>query len=257
MTDDFWYSPPAAPSVRISDEEAGTGEEKPDIATPAEEIGGLISPDGSQLAVIRRQDEKTKAFLWQMPNGPESLICEDCRSVLNWSSDSKAVLVVAGDRDRPVLVSLATREKRLLTEHPKYPLHDYVLSRDQRWLAFRVIESLNSQPVYISPVHSDKPSTESEWTLVSTNAPHFRPFWSTDGNILYFYAVKDNFACLYAQHLDPVTKKQAAIAVKHFHGDLRPVPERVLGYGYTGAAIYVPLSSGRADVWIAEPERGR
>ena len=92
-----------------------------------------------------------------MPNGPESLICEDCRSVLNWSSDSKAVLVVAGDRDRPVLVSLATREKRVLTEHPKYPLHDYVLSRDQRWLAFRVIESLNSQPVYISPVHSDKP----------------------------------------------------------------------------------------------------
>jgi hypothetical protein len=194
-----------------------------------------------------------------MPNGPESLICEDCRSVLNWSSDSKAVLVVAGDRDRPVLVSLATREKRLLTEHPKYPLHDYVLSRDQRWLAFRVIESLNSQPVYISPVHSAKPSTESEWTLVSTNAPHFRPFWSTDGNILYFYAVKDNFACLYAQHLDPVTKKRAgeAIAVKHFHGDLRPVPSVFLGYGYTGAAIYVPLSSGRADVWIAEPERGR
>ena len=33
-----------------------------------------------------------------------------------------------------------------------------------------------------------------------------KPFWSPDGNLLYFLSSRDGFLCLWAQWLDPSTK---------------------------------------------------
>ena len=218
---------------------------------------GLISPDGTQVAVISIEGGKNKPYL--LSNGQEFPICDDCRSVLHWTSDGKALLVAAGERDQPILLDLATHKRRLLAEHPKYPLHDFVLSRDRRWLTFRALVSTNEHTVYVSPVHEDRPSVEPEWISMSGGAPHFRPFWSAEGNLLYFYAAKDGFTCLYAQRLDPVTKQRRGehFAVRHFHGDLRPVAAVHVGYGFAEDRLYIPLSSDKGNIWLAEPETAR
>ena len=47
--------------------------------------------------------------------------------------------------------------------------------------------------------------------------------WSPDGNMLYFLSERDSFRCIWAQRLDPVTKRPTgdAFAVRHFHTSRR------------------------------------
>jgi hypothetical protein len=146
--------------------------------------------------------------------------------------------------------------RRVLAEHPKYPLHDFVLSQDMRWLAFRALIATSAQTVYVAPVLPDRPALEKDWLPISGNAPHHRPFWSLDGTLLYFYAAKDNYTCLYARRLNPSTKQPEGepFAVRHFHGDLHPIQPVATGYGYTGDHLYLPLTRSKGNVWIAEPD---
>ena len=47
--------------------------------------------------------------------------------------------------------------------------------------------------------------------------------WSPNGNLLYFLSERDGFRCIWAQHLEPATKRPsgAAFAVRHFHTSRR------------------------------------
>lgn len=81
-----------------------SGNETPLMTSTHQIRRGLISPDGTQVAVISVEGGKNKPYL--LSSGQESPICDDCRSVLHWASDGKALLVAAGERDQPILLDL-------------------------------------------------------------------------------------------------------------------------------------------------------
>ena len=46
------------------------------------------------------------------------------------------------------------------------------------------------------------------------------PGWSPDARVLYFWSDRDGSPCLWAQHVDPATKRPVGepIDIQHFHG---------------------------------------
>jgi hypothetical protein len=84
-----------------------------------------------------------------------------------------------------------------------------------------------------------------------------RPWWSPDGNLLYFLSMKDGYPDIWAQRLHTVTKRPAgeAFAVYHFH-ETRRAPN-ILGAAAFGPAIgrnqiTFSLQERSGNIWIAE-----
>ena len=233
-----------------------TGEESVVVATPDEEPRGVISPDGSRLAFQRVENQRQVNYLFPLPGGPEEKFCEGCGSMLGFSSDGKSVLVSEGEPTRFVLFEIDTGRKTVLAVHPKYPIHDVSLSPDGHWCAFKLVLGAERQPVYVTPVRGGPPAAEQEWIQIAEGHYNYKPFWSPDGKLLYYYSSKDGRNCLYGRRLDGSTKRPVdeEFSVHHFHGDLQPAGGPYVGYGLTANRLYLPMQESKSSVWLAEPE---
>jgi Tol biopolymer transport system component len=240
-----------------------TAEENVLIGTAENEGRGVMSPDGSKVAFQRIENGRTVNYVWPLPAGPEQKLCDGCLSLLNWTSDGKSVIISEGDPERLMALDISTGHRMLAASHAKYAIHDGCLSPDMRWIAFKLIHSSTSQPVYIAPVRNGAEVPEQDWIPITGNDHNYKynykPFWSPDGNLLYFYSQQDNFQCLYARRLDAATKQPQgdAFAVRHFHGDQRPAGGPTVGYGLAPDRLYLPLVHQKANIWLAEPEGSR
>jgi len=72
--------------------------------------------------------------------------------------------------------------------------------------------------------------------------------WSPDGNLLYFLSDRDGFRCLWAQRLDPATKRPVAspFDVHHFHRT------RLSTASLDHLTVYVSDTRGRLSMDLAE-----
>jgi hypothetical protein len=72
----------------------------------------------------------------------------------------------------------------------------------------------------IAPVRHGSAAAEAEWIAV-TDGQHSddKPQFSADGNTVYFTSTRDDYLCIWAQRLDPVTKHPVGspFAYEHFH----------------------------------------
>jgi Tol biopolymer transport system component len=237
-----------------------TGEENVLIGTPEDEWRGVISPDGSRVAFVRTENGTRVNYIWPMPTGPERKLCDRCGPLLNWTPDSKSVIVPEGEpAQRFVALDVDTGRRMLVASHPKYALHDGCLSPDMRWIAFKLVKSASAQPVYIAPVRNGSPVPEQEWIRITGDYYNYKPFWSPDGNLLYYHSQQDNFNCLYARRLDAATKQPLgeAFGVRHFHGDQRLALGPWVGYGLAPDRLYLPLVNQKGNIWLAEPEKSQ
>jgi hypothetical protein len=156
-----------------------------------------------------------------------------------------------------VLFEIDSGRKTIPAVHPKYSIHDGRLSPDGRWFTFKLVLSATRQPVYIAPVRNGPPAGEQEWIQIFTVGHYnYKPFWSPDGRLLYYYSSKDGRNCLYARRLDASTKHPAGeeFAVRHFHDNLQPARGPAVGYGLTADRLYLSLEESKTSVWLAEPE---
>jgi len=110
----------------------------------------------------------------------------------------------------------------------------------------------------IAPLRQGRAAGESEWiTVADYPGRNVRPWWSPDGNLLYFLSLKDNYSDIWAQRLHPVTKRPmgAAFAVYHFH-EVRRAPNFIAAAGFGPAigkdSITFALLEQSANIWIAE-----
>jgi hypothetical protein len=235
------------------------GKESVLVSTPEEEPRGVISPAGNQIAFHRGVRPNLVAYLFSLPAGPEMRLCDDCRNLLAWTPDSKGVIINDRTPERMLVHDIATGARKVLMEHPKYAIHDGFLSPDQQWLVFKVILSATRQPLRIARVGREQPAEENEWIKITGDDELiYKPFWSPDGNLVYFYSMKDGTTCLYARRLKQGSKEPAgeAFAVRHFHDRLQmPGSGQFTGYGFAKDSVYVPLIDYKSNVWIAEPQR--
>ena len=214
-----------------------------------------VSPDGSKVAY---SIFGSAIYLMDSTGGQaRKLVDLDTGgSIYSWTADGNS-LVYSQSRSRWYLFDLSTGKEQEMISHPKLVIHNAEPSPDLKWVAFMLQGVVNS-PVKIAPLRDGRAAGESEWiTVAAYPGRNVRPWWSPDGNLLYFLSLKDNYFDIWAQRLHPVTKRPVgeAFAVYHFH-ETRKAPN-ILGTASFGPAvgrsqITFSLLEQSANIWIAE-----
>jgi hypothetical protein len=123
-----------------------------------------------------------------------------------------------------------------------------------------MVAETGRSPVRIAPLRNGVAAEESEWIEVTDGSGlDASPWWSPDGGLLYFFSRRDGFECLWAQRLDPATKKPVgpAFDVYHFHGARRVVNTSTVGPALSANKLVFSMGELSGNIWMAEQEGPR
>ena len=175
-------------------------------------------------------------------------------NLLHWMPDSQRVLYYTLAPLRYWIVDAATsRQTPVDVRHPDSDAHTLRFSPDESWVAFNLPTGNGVWLIYIAAMKEGKATENDQWIRITKDSLALWPWWSPDGNTLYFWSDRDGFRCIWAQPLRPTDKRPEGPlkAVKHLHGRLRPF--RMGPGAMTDDRFYVPLSEPKANIWLAEP----
>ena len=212
-----------------------------------------ISHDGSKIAFVEGQG----LFTMASAGGEAINVCGDCVRVWDWSPDGNRILYVAqGSPSGVGELSIARGERRVVLNHAQYDLANAAFSPDGKWLSFHAIRGPTQRQIFIARYPPD-----SEWIAVTNGGGLDRnAVWSPDGNLLYFLSERDGFRCIWAQPLDPRSKKPsgAALAAAHFHSARRSLFELgdvgAIGLSVLPNKLMFSLGEVTGNVWIGRGE---
>jgi DNA-binding winged helix-turn-helix (wHTH) protein/Tol biopolymer transport system component len=220
-----------------------------------------ISPDGSK--VIFERDCKTGksscGFMVPAAGGEPEQVCEFC-TPRGFSSNGSIVLIQKYNKDGDInpphwiaALDLTSRtEKEFLKSPDKFVYHAF-FSWDDRWVAFKTspLEGWTSQ-IMIAPVRNGVAGKEAEWIAVTDGRySDDKPQFSPDGNTVYFTSTRDGYLCIWAQKLDPVTKRSVGepLGYEHFHNSAGRD-----GATFWGRDVFPDLSVARDKMFIELPQ---
>jgi Tol biopolymer transport system component len=182
-----------------------------------------ISPDGSRVAYVGPVSNKSVTLLIAVAGGIPAQLCQDCMP-RGFSSDGSVLLMqqgyAGGGRARAVAIRIPGGQAKEFLADPKYSLWHAFFSWDDRWVTFKIVPEEPRGRIMIAPVRNGVPAVESEWVSVTDGKyADDKPQFSPDGNTLYFTSERDGHLCIWAQHLEKITKRPsgAPFVVQHFH----------------------------------------
>lgn len=134
-------------------------------------------------------------FLMDSSGGEATKLLDPAGGVTlyGWSADGKRIVYYDGSPIRFSVFDLETQQTWELISHTAYDIHGAELSPDSKWVAFHLPRPVD-EPVIIAPVRAGKAAPEAEWITVTAAAgANRRPWWSPDGNMLYFLSTRDSY----------------------------------------------------------------
>jgi Tol biopolymer transport system component/predicted Ser/Thr protein kinase len=180
---------------------------RPRLSADATMLSWTQIADGRRVTLVAPAAEPTRA----------REVCEDC-AVLGFFSDGSEVLVLedSGGLDRRPLEGGSPIP---VAEFDDAAILDADLSWDDRWVALATRESEGRSVVRLVPLRDGgaDPAEGTEWD--EGDAWVGCPRWSPDGRFLFYLSDRDDFICVWARPLDPVTKRPAGepTPVVHAH----------------------------------------
>jgi Tol biopolymer transport system component len=178
---------------------------------------------------------------------------------MGWSPDGKRIVYYYwGSSARYGSIDIVTH-KRVEVIHHQKNLHMLRLLPDGNWLTFHmpILLTEGRSPILIAPLRNGVAAGESEWIPVTDGAGiEATPWSSPDGSILYFLSQRDGFQCVWAQHLDPVSKrpKGTPFEVAHFHGARHKLREAGFGPGIAADKLVFTMSDSTGNIWMTKME---
>jgi len=164
---------------------------------------------------------------------------------------------------RKIGVLGSTPGEKIVLEHPKYSLNQPRFSPDDRWIALMGESgSGGTGTLFIAPFQGKAEIPFAEWRAIADGSTYNAPAgWSPDGNLVYFMSGRDGSRCLWAQRLDPATKRAqgAPFEVQPFHR--AQVYSMLLGEpGSAGNAmardkIVFSMVETTGNIWMATLEK--
>ena len=227
-----------------------------------------ISPDGTQVAYYRRAAARVEHDLYVISTagGAPRSVCEECGDPGGFSADGTRVLMqryYPPSPGRIELVELTTGKSREVLTDPQHSLWNPYYSWDDKWMVFLMqtgdIEHLR---VYVTPVENYIPKGPERWVQLTSGEYHDdKAQFSPDGNTMYFTSNRDGSTCLWAQRLDPKTKRPvgAPFAIQHFHGNQRIYRgiswSNHMEVSVAKDKIVTNLDEFHTDIWMMQLER--
>lgn len=219
--------------------------------------------DGTHvLFYVWRPQTRPFFTFWQVTSqgGNARQVCGDCDgSLYYWSRDEKRVIYY---KDQPVESrGLFVRDLQSGQEFPfavdeKYEVRLPRVSPDEKWVAFQTVVTQTQRKMYLAPITNWRAGPESSWIFISdARAP---AAWSPSGNLLYFLSDRDGFRCIWAQRLNPVTRRPegAAFAVQHLHAARRTLSINLeiasIGLSLASDKLFFSAPEHTGNVWIAD-----
>jgi Tol biopolymer transport system component len=217
-----------------------------------------ISPDGATIAINQRGvlDDEKVIQLAPWSGGELRTLCGSCGLIYDWSPDGRRILYRSGKPVRFSDVDIATARQRVVAFDPEHSLGAAVLSRDERWLAIHYEITANIRPIYLAPVRDGVALPREQWIRVMDRpGVHVRPWWSPNGQFLYFLSDADGKAKLWAQPLSPTDKT----AVGQPYILYAPPEERLtvsasaaFGPAIARAGIIFQMIETNTNIWLGE-----
>jgi Tol biopolymer transport system component/tRNA A-37 threonylcarbamoyl transferase component Bud32 len=217
-----------------------------------------ISPDGRVVAynLTPNNEKETDIYLMPSGGGASKKACDKCGMIYGWAPDSRRIIFRSG---APMRFWTFDTESGAITEilsHPKYHVHAARYSDDMKWIAFHLAPGDGPQHIFVAPARDGGGPRESEWIPVFTQPGYNkRPWWSADGQTLYFISDSEGVDAIYSQRLDAATKRPVGSPAYVFRpeGDAaRLLGGHLVGPGETEKFIVFGMSLDRANVWLAE-----
>jgi serine/threonine protein kinase len=221
-----------------------SGDESALTASQSPKQLGPFSPDDSKICFASLENDKTYIYLMPVTGGALEKICENCGIPRSWSSDGKFIIGNSADF-RIWLHDVSAHRRTELFAIPSRRRWEGWLSADDRWFTFFDLDAWRG---YIAPFRPGVPIEEKSLIEI----PDRFPAWSHDGALLYGALNRDGFRCIWAQRLDPATKRPigSPFAVFHSHnarlslGEQFPVVSR--------DKIFFSMSERTGNIWMAE-----
>jgi eukaryotic-like serine/threonine-protein kinase len=247
--------------VNVWMKDVGRGRDAQLTFTGDAEYFPVISPDGSLIAYRTASGDPVAGKIHVMPaeGGAAEKVCEDCGRPRAWSPDRRRIISQRGSPLSLLSIDLATRKVTDFLRHPTDELYAPQFSPEGHWLAFGVRLKSGEERIFIVPVGNGvAPQDPAQWIAI-TNGPGLdnKPRWSADGNLLYFTSDRDEFNCIWAQRLDPRTKRPsgAPFPFLHFHGAVRSyakIGSPKLDFSVARDKVVFHLDEIRGNIWITE-----
>jgi Tol biopolymer transport system component len=217
-----WAGRPGQRRTEIRVRNLASGEETVAVQASGQDVHVRphANEDGSLLGWQDRVDGKRVAFVGRPGDSAGREVCRDC-TLYGFFSDSRTVLAGVGS-SRLVRRSVDDGTETPLAELAEGLIFDADLSWDDRWLALTILRPDGSTALQIVPV-AERAVPATEWIPIPESASlRSGPRWSPEGDRIYAVAKRDGFQCVWAQALDPATKRPFGAPVAVFHAHRNP-----------------------------------
>jgi Tol biopolymer transport system component len=233
--------------------------------TPVSEWRPTLSADGSRVAY--RMMETPSPSIYVLPvaessqGAPQPGVAQKisvagyCGYPWSWSSDGRKLLYNCPSREA---VRLFDAESGQTTQVLGSQCFQVYFAPDDRWIVF-TRQYPNERPAFIASVDR-MTASEKDWIAVTDrNASVSSPRWSLDGNMIYLVSTLDGFRCIWAQRLNPATKRPegSPVPVYHSHGSRRSllnVGLNLLEISVARDKIVFPLGEVTGNLWTTTLE---
>jgi Tol biopolymer transport system component/tRNA A-37 threonylcarbamoyl transferase component Bud32 len=150
-------------------------------------VNAVWSPDGKQLAYLRRRGSANEVGIYVAPvdlsTAPRLVLTGPAYFPSAWTPDQKSIVFTAAQRPRSRydigMITIGDTIPRWLREKPENEMHGQV-SPDGRWLAFRASAG-GPEELYVQPM----PPREAPAVQISLSGGG-SPRWSADSKTLYY-----------------------------------------------------------------------
>jgi Tol biopolymer transport system component len=238
-----------------------SGKESPVFGSTDGHIPSL-SADGSTVIYTSYVGENISTYsIGIRPDGglgvPRKVCGTDCPNPWGCSADAKTLLF---SQEFPQLATYAldveTGQKRKVLESATPMLVRPRFSPDDKWIAFMLRRGSASR-IFVAPYDGDV-KRENQWIAITDGSfEDHHPHWSPDGGLLYFFSDRDGNVCLWAQRLEPASKRPIGqpVAVQHFHTARQALKSVLLiqrGMTVTRDRIILGAGEVTGNIWMAE-----
>jgi WD40 repeat protein len=240
----------------------GSHTDTPLVATPAQEYLLDISSDGSKMLYSALENKDRVLYAGSAADGSLQKVCTRCSAVI--TPDGSAVYYSTPDpkqdRREVSLLNLAsgTRSRAFsLAKEICFPCTSSRFSQDGRWVAsLRTDKSVVTGIVLHTAPRAGDPKVVASIGTPGDGFSYWSPAtslvdWSPSGSLFYFASDRDTNRCIWAQRLDPGTKRPSGepFAVYHNHGRLSYVLNALT---VTGDKLVLGMTQGSSDIWTAK-----